>query len=81
MCPARAEGLARYPATLAPVSGTQSVTTQCVENAHRTSSSLSVTCSSTGSWSGQTPRCQCDTGYQEITDQSGNRICQGTECM
>ena len=81
MCPARAEGLVRYPATLAPVSGTQSVTTQCVENAHRTSSSLSVTCSSTGSWGNQTPRCQCDTGYEEITDQSGNRICQGTECM
>ena len=60
-------GLVRYPTTLAPASGTQSVTTQCADNAHRTSSSLSVTCSSSGIWGGQTPQCQCDSGYQTAT--------------
>ena len=42
--PAKTECLVRYPTTLAPASGTQSVTTQCADNAHRTSSSLSITC-------------------------------------
>jgi hypothetical protein len=44
--------LVRYNATLAPASGSQSVTVQCADNAHRTSSSLRVTCRSSGSWSG-----------------------------
>ena len=70
-------GLVRYPTTLAPASGTQSVTTECADNAHRTSSSLSITCSSSGNWGGQIPQCQCDSGYQTAT-VNGRQICQGT---
>ena len=76
VCEAKTEGLVRYPTTLAPASGTQSVTTQCADNAHRTSSSLSVTCSSSGIWGGQTPQCQCDSGYQTAT-VNGRQICHG----
>ena len=77
VCQAQTVGLVRYPTTLAPASGTQSVTTQCADNARRTSSSLSVTCSSSGIWGGQTPQCQCDSGYQTAT-VNGRQICQGT---
>ena len=70
-------GLVRYPTTLAPASGTVSVTTQCADNAQRTSSSLSVTCDSSGNWGGQIPQCQCDSGYQTATE-NGRQICQGT---
>ncbi|CAI8042608.1 Ephrin type-A receptor 5 [Geodia barretti] len=53
VCPAQSVGLVRYPATLASTSGPVTVTTQCADNAHvRTGSSLSVRCSSTGSWTG-----------------------------
>ena len=76
-CEAKTEGLVRYPTTLAPASGTQSVTTQCADNAHRTSSSLSVTCNSSGIWGGQTPQCQCDSGYQTVT-VNGRQICRGS---
>ena len=76
VCEAKTEGLVRYPTTLAPASGTLSVTTQCADNAHRTSSSLSVTCSSSGIWGGQTPQCQCDSGYQTAT-VNGRQICHG----
>ena len=76
-CEAKTVGLVRYPTTLAPASGTLSVTTQCADNAHRTSSSLSVTCSSSGIWGGQTPQCQCDSGYQTAT-VNGRQICQST---
>ena len=69
-------GLVHYPTTLAPASGTLSVTTQCADNAHRTSSSLTVTCSSSGIWGGQTPQCQCDSGYQTATE-NGRQICRG----
>ena len=69
-------GLVRYPCTLAPSNGTLSVTTQCADNAHRISSSLSVTCSSSGIWDSQTPQCQCDSGYQTAT-VNGRQICQG----
>ena len=65
-CEAQSVGLVRYPKTLAPNSGSQTVTTQCADNARRVSSSLSVTCSSTGSWSGS-PQCQCDSRYQRAT--------------
>ena len=75
MCETKTEGLVHYPTTLAPASGTLSVTTQCADNAHRTSSSLSVTCNSSGIWGGQTPQCQCDSGYQAIT-KNGREICQ-----
>ena len=75
-CPAKSEGLVRYPTTLSPVSGSVSVTTQCADNAHRTSSSLSVSCTSSGSWSGTTPQCQCDIGYSAVT-VGGRQICKG----
>ena len=69
-------GLVRYPHTQAPASGTQSVTTQCADNAHRTSSSLIVTCDSSGNWGSQSPRCQCNSGYRAVT-VNGRQICQG----
>ena len=69
-------GLVHYPTTIAPASGSVTVTTQCADNAHRTSSSLSVSCTSSGSWSGTTPQCQCDTGYRAVT-VSGRQICKG----
>ncbi|CAI8021101.1 hypothetical protein GBAR_LOCUS12555, partial [Geodia barretti] len=75
-CPARNIGLVRYPTTLAPASGSAAVTTQCADNAHvRTGFSLSVRCSSSGSWTGTTPQCECDTGYRAVT-VSGRQICQ-----
>ncbi|CAI8007489.1 hypothetical protein GBAR_LOCUS5223 [Geodia barretti] len=40
---------------------------------------MSVTCTSTGSWTGTTPQCECDTGYRAVT-VSGRQICQ-TESM
>ena len=67
-------GLVHYPKTLAPNSGSQTVTTQCADNASPTTS-MNVTCSSTGSWSGS-PQCQCNTGYQTVTS-NGRQICQG----
>ena len=78
-CEAKAVGLVRYPHTQAPASGTQSVTTQCADNAHSTISSLSVTCDSGGNWGSQTPRCQCNSGYQTAT-VNGRQICQGEFC-
>ena len=68
-------GLVRYPTMLAPASGSVTVTTQCADNSHRTSSSLDVFCSSTGTWSGN-PQCQCNTGYHAVT-VNGREICQG----
>ena len=78
-CPARIVGLVRYNATLAPASGSVTVTTQCADNARRTSSSLTVVCSSSGTWSGN-PRCQCNSGYQTAT-VGGRQICQGIICI
>ncbi|CAI8021100.1 hypothetical protein GBAR_LOCUS12555, partial [Geodia barretti] len=75
-CPARNVGLVRYPTTLAPASGSVAVTTQCADNAHvRTGFSLSVRCTSSGSWSGTTPQCECNDGYRAVT-VSGRQICQ-----
>ena len=74
-CDAQSVGLVRYPKTLAPNSGSTTVTAQCADNARRVSSSLSVTCSSTGSWSGS-PRCQCNAGYQTATID-GRQVCLG----
>ena len=68
-------GLVYYPTTIAPVNRSASVTTRCADNAHKTSSSLSISCTSSGSWSGSTPQCQCDTGYHAVI-VSGRQICQ-----
>ena len=76
LCKATNQGLVRYPTTLAPVNGSVTVTTQCADNAHSTSASLNVSCTSSGNWSGTTPQCQCDTGYCAVT-VSGRQICQG----
>ena len=70
-------GLVHYPTTLAPVSGSVDITTQCADNAHRTSSSMSVICTSSGVWSGQEPLCECHEGYHEITNEDGRLFCQG----
>ena len=78
-CPAQAVGLVRYPATQAPVSGTVSVQTQCVDNAHGSSSSLSVRCDSDGHWSSGSPECECDLGYREVT-QNSSQVCEGKWC-
>ena len=78
-CPTQAVGLVRYPATQAPVNGTVSVQTQCVDNAHRSSSSLSVRCDSDGHWSSGSPECECDLGYREVT-QNGKQVCEGKWC-
>ena len=76
VCSAQSVGLVRYPATLASTSRPLTVTTQCADNAHvRTGSSLRVSCTSTGSWTGTTPQCECDTGYHAVT-VSGRQICQ-----
>ena len=70
--------LVHYPTTTAPVSGSVTVTTQCANNAHQTSSSLNVSCTSSGGWSGTTPQCQCDTRYRAVTG-SERLICKGYE--
>ena len=74
VCPAQSVGLVRYPATLALNSGSQTVTTQCADNASPTTG-LSVTCRSDGSWSGS-PQCQCNSGYQMATID-GRQVCLG----
>ena len=74
-CEAQTVGLVRYPATLAPNSGSTTVTAQCADNARRVSSSLSVTCNSTGSWFGS-PRCQCNAGYDAVTVEE-RQVCLG----
>ena len=76
-CHAQAVGQVQYPATQAPVSGTVTVPTQCVPNAHRSSSSLTVSCGSDGYWGSEHPECQCNEGYRRIIDRSGNQFCVG----
>ena len=76
VCEGKTVGLVHYSTTIAPASGSVTVTTQCADNAHRTSSSLNVSCTSSGSWSGTTPQCQCDTGYRAVT-VGGRQICRG----
>ena len=74
LCEAQSVGLVRYPATLAPTSGSQSIMTQCADNA-RQATTLNVTCNSDGSWSGS-PQCQCEERYQTVTVNE-RQICQG----
>ncbi|CAI8024190.1 hypothetical protein GBAR_LOCUS14067, partial [Geodia barretti] len=77
-CLAKREGLVHYPTTLAPHFGVITVSTECADNAAlATGSSLSVRCSSSGSWTGTTPQCECDTGYHAVT-VSGRQICQNS---
>ena len=79
ICQARSVGLVRYPATLAPVTGTDDVTVYCADNAHITSSARTVTCTANGDWIAPTraPVCECDTGYESATNADGVEICQG----
>ena len=76
VCQGRTVGLVRYPTTLAPDSGLVYIHTDCADNAHRISSTLSVTCSFRGHWGGAVPECQCDSGYQ-IAVAHGRQVCQG----
>ena len=40
----------------------------CADNAHADSStSLSVRCTSSGTWSGPIPQCECDEAYRRVT--------------
>ena len=77
MCEARTEGLVYYPPTLAPFSGSVEVATQCADNAHSTSSTLNVECTSSGSWSGDIPQCACDSEYTEVNDGNVRGTCEG----
>ena len=77
LCEAKNEGLVHYPTALAPRSGSVPVTVHCADNAHtRSGYILGVLCTSSGSWSGTTPHCDCASGYQVVT-VSGRQICQG----
>ena len=69
VCEARSVGLVHYPTTLAPASGSVTVTTQCADNAHLTNSCPNVECTSIGVWSGEIPQCECDVGYQAVCEQ------------
>ena len=75
LCPAKSVELVRYPATLAPVTGSLPVAAKCADNAHRITG-LSVTCTSSGSWSGVSPQCVCNQGYL-AAHYNGEMICQG----
>ena len=77
LCEARTEGLVRYPTTLAPTTGSVTVTAQCADNAIISRGfSLSCTCTSSGDWAGPTPQCECDTGYHAVS-VNGKQICKG----
>ena len=75
LCEAKTEGLVHYPTTLAPVSGSVTVTVQCADNAHSTIGT-NITCMSDGSWSG-TVHCQCNDGYILVEVSHSKKICQG----
>ena len=78
MCEAKIEALVRYPRTQTPSNGLVTVTAECAENAHTTNSStLNVSCASTGSWSVETLQCECDKGYTIEVTLNGTQICQG----
>ena len=61
-------GLVHFPTTLAPVNGSVNVTTQCGDNTHIIRSSLNVSSTSNGSWSGTTPQCQSVNVILDIVD-------------
>ena len=72
-------GLVHYPPTSAPATGLVTVTVKCAENAHIINSTgLNVTCTSNGSWSGETPQCECDEGYHNV-NVSGTQMCEGEQ--
>ena len=76
-CQAKSVGLVHYPTTLAPVSGSKSVTTECADNAHiKSGFSLRVICHFNGNWSGVTPQCECNDGYRPATDNR-KLFCEG----
>lgn len=74
-CQAKSEGLVRYPNSSSPNQGSVAVSAECVDNAHRISSSLTVMCNADGTWSGATPRCRCNSGYAPV-NIGGEEICQ-----
>ena len=79
MCVAQTVGLVHYPPTSAPATGSVTVTVECADNAHIiNSTSLNVTCTSNGSWSGETPQCECDKGYHNV-NVSRMQMCEGEQ--
>lgn len=65
-------GLVHYNTTRAPSSGSVTVTIQCADNAR--GFNLNVSCNFDGTWSGSTPQCECNSGYQSAT-VNGKQIC------
>ena len=70
-CPEQTVGLTRYPATQAPVNGTESVRPYCAENSHHFNTNSSV-CTAEGEWMNDQTECECDIGYF----RDGNK-CEG----
>ena len=66
-------GLVLYPATLAPATGSVTATAQCADNAYNTTSLL-VSCDSSGNWS-TVPKCKCDDKDEPIID-NGRQTCR-----
>ena len=86
VCEAKSVGLDRYPATVAPETGSVTVETHCADNAHSTLC-MAIMCLPNGIWqdydlAGQPipPQCQCDEGYHEAS-VDGRMICQGEICL
>lgn len=77
LCEAKSEALVRYPNWLAPIIGSVVVEIECADNAHLVSSSLNVTCVSSGQWSGIIPLCECDHDHHVVTNPNGEDMCQG----
>ena len=64
-CPSVEAGLARYPSTPSPLTGTVSALGECAANAHHTEGSQphSLVCNSLGEWSGEQTHCECNQGH------------------
>ena len=72
-------GLARRPATQAPVTGEVSATPQCVENSDHVEHSRPelLVCTAQGMWQNDLTLCVCNDGYYRERDICrGNEICQ-----